>query len=426
MQRNDVRDYLLEFMESGFPERTVRRDLVIKPRTELINTVTGPRRAGKTFYFYQKMGELGKEDSLYLNFEDTRLMDVSFREFREILRLYREVSGKEPSYIFMDEVQNIKGWEHGVRDIYEKQRYGIFLTGSSSKLLSREIATQLRGRALGYLLLPFSFGEFLRAKGIGTSPEISGGKEAKIRNLLMEYLKYGGFPQVVFEEEMKERLLREFAETMLYRDVVERHGIKSIGVAKMLLNHMISGYGREMSINKMYNFMKSQSLSVGKDTVYAYSSYFIDSLSVFFLDRYSEKPRMRESWPKKVYLSDTGLARSADRDVEIGRSMENAVFLALKRLQNKENFEIFYHKNGGEVDFLILNGGKVDRLIQVTYDVEDPDVRKRELGALIKAFRRFGARSIEVITWDEEGTENIEGKVIRFVPLWKFLLRPSI
>ena len=422
MRRNDVRDYLLEFMENDLPDVPVQREMEVRPKKSLINTITGPRRAGKTFYFYQKMREVGKEKALYLNFEDIRLMNVDFRDIREILRIYSELSNSPPVYIFMDEIQNIEGWEHAVRNLYERQEYSIFLTGSSSKLLSREIATELRGRSISHLLLPFSFSEFLRAQGLEINTPVSGDKEAKIRNQLLNYLKYGGFPQIVFEEKMKDRLLSEFAETMLYRDIVERHGIRSINLAKILLGHMMAGYGREFSINSTYNFLKSQSVRVSKDTVYTYASYFLDSLSLFFLNRYSEKVRYRESWPKKIYLSDTGFARTTGKNTETGRLMENAVFLHLKRLQNMYNIRIFYYKNGGEVDFLILKDGRVETLIQVTYSMQDADVRRREIRPLLAASKRFGTKSLLIVTWDEEATERIGEKEIRMIPLWKFLL----
>lgn len=423
MRKSDVRDYLLEFGENELSMKSVPRELEIRPKPELINAITGPRRAGKTFYFYQKIREFGKENSLYLNFEDTRLMGVNFGDVREILRLHYEIAGKEPRYVLMDEIQNIDGWERGVRDIYEMQKYRILLTGSSSKLLSREIATRLRGRSIGYVLLPFSFKEFLTAGEFEVSTDVSGQKEAKIKNMLTEYLKYGGFPQVVFEDEMKDRILSEFTETMLYRDVVERHGIKSIGLAKILLAQMLSSYGREFSINSMYNFLKSQGMKAAKDTVYSYTSYFLDSFSVFFLNRYSEKPKLRESWPKKIYLSDTGFARTTGKKFEIGRLMENAVFLQLKRLQNRYDIEISYYMgSGGEVDFVLTRHGSIEALIQVSYDMDDPAVRKREISPLIKASERLRTKRLYIITWDEKGSETMDGIEIQVIPLWEFLL----
>jgi len=163
MRPHHVADYILEWTKRDIAPG-VERELRVPRRRDKIISIVGPRRAGKTYYFYQLIRE-DRENALYLNFEDTRLIDVDFREMRDLIRIYMEIRGRGPSSIFFDEIQNIESWEKALRELLELQRYNIFVTGSSSKLLSREIATQLRGRTFSYLLLPLSFMEFLRAKG---------------------------------------------------------------------------------------------------------------------------------------------------------------------------------------------------------------------------------------------------------------------
>jgi predicted AAA+ superfamily ATPase len=425
MEISDIRDYLAEF-EHWEPPELVRRGLQAPPSKDHIISIIGPRRAGKTFYLFQEIGELGKEGSLYLNFDDTRLFGIKGKELRDIIRVYIEAFKRPPSSIFLDEVQNVDGWERAVREIFDLRRYCIFVTGSSSKLLSKEIATHLRGRTLSYLLLPFSFGEFLKAKGMGVEGDISKDEASSLRGLLIEYLRYGGFPQIAFLERGsdKERMLKELLDLTLFKDIVERHEVRSLHLISSLFKQLVSNFSSEFSVNGLYNYLKSQGVKVAKDTLYKYLNFFIDSVSLFFIDRYSRKIRVKESWPKKVYLCDTGLALMAGLPDQMGRLMENAAFLHLLReSQRRPLMGINYHKDiNGEVDFVVSEGPKVERLIQVTYASSRSDIGGRELRALAKASEQLGCENLLAITWDFEDSIEIGGKAIGCVPLWKWLL----
>lgn len=379
-------------------------------------------RKGKTYYFYQLIGK-NKEKSLYLNFEDTRLLDVKFKEIRELLRLYSEITETKPYYIFFDEVQNIKGWELSLRELLDTNRYILFVTGSSSKLLSREIATSLRGRTLTYTLLPFSFSEYLNARNISFR-FLSKDDEVDLRKTLREYLVFGGFPDVVLEKE-RERIIKEFYELILFRDIVERHSLRNISLARFLLSFLVQNFSKEVSVNKISNFFKSQGRRFGKNTLYDYIDKLSDSIAIFFLNRYSEKVYIRESWPKKVYLCDTGINRVVRFSEDLGKLMENAVFLELLRRINTQPFvEIYYLKmqNGMEVDFVIKEGTNVRELIQVCYTIDDFETRQRELKGLIKASNELHCEDLLIITWDYEKEEVFKGKRIRLIPLWKWLI----
>jgi len=420
MNRALVRDYIIEYIKKKLPW-LIERELKVKETKRRIVSIIGPRRAGKTYYFYQLIGK-NKEKSLYLNFEDTRLIDVNFREIRDLIRIYKEITANEPEYLFFDEVQNIERWESALREILDTDRYKIFITGSSSKLLSKEIATCLRGRTLTYNLLPFSFSEYLKAKNISTEL-INKDEEVKIKRALKEYLEFGGFPEVVLEKE-KERILREFYDLILFRDIMERHNLRNIGLAKFLLSYFAQNFSKEISVNKILNFFKSQGRKFGKNTLYDYIDKIQDSVAILFLNRYSKKIYIRESWPKKIYLCDTGISKVVRFLPDLGKLMENAVFLELLRRKNKKPLmEVYYLKgNSNEVDFLLKEGMKVKRLIQVCYEIEDITTRGREIKSLINASRDLECKSLEVITWDYEAEEKIKNKRIKFIPLWKWFV----
>jgi hypothetical protein len=422
MNISRVRDYIIESVEKGLPW-LVERHLRVTDTKRRIVSIIGPRRSGKTYYIYQLMKDK-KEESLYLNFEDTRLIDLDFREMRELINIYREVTGREPSHLFFDEVQNIAGWETALREILDMNRYRIFITGSSSKLLSREIATSLRGRTITFTLMPFSFSEFLSVRGISLE-RLSKEKESVIRSTLREYLEYGGFPEVVLEEE-KDRILKEYYDLILFKDIVERHNLRNIGLTRFLLGHFTQNFSKETSINKILNFFRSQGKRFGKNTLYDYVERIQDSVVLFFLNRYSEKVYQRESWPKKVYLCDSGLSRVIRFSPDTGKLMENTVFVELLRRKNRHPLsEVYYFHtpDGREVDFLVKEAQKVVSLLQVCYDPMEPDIRLRELRSLVYTSEQTGCKDLEVITWDYEAEETFKDKRIRFLPLWKWLLK---
>lgn len=416
-----VRDYILEWVGRSFGPG-VERELTVPRRLDRVVSVVGPRRAGKTHYFLQ-LSQKDKLHSLYLNFEDMRLMDVDYKSVRDFVRIFIEISGREPSSIFFDEVQNMTGWERALRTMLDLRKYHLYVTGSSSKLLSKEIATQLRGRTFSYILLPFSFREFLKARNIAVNRDMSLDEAAKLKNILREYLQYGGFPEVVFENVEKERILREYAEVILYKDIVERHGLKNIGLARFLLSFFLQNFSREFSVNKVYRSF--QLGRVGKDTVYTYVDKLQDSVAIFFLRRYSASIYVRESWPKKAYICDTGLTVAMRFSADMGKLMENAVFLELLRRTNRNPFlELFYWKDtsGGEVDFVIKNGAQVEELVQVTHVAEGGELEKRELRPLIKAAETIGCNNLTIITWDYDDVLSFGGFSVKCVPLWRYLL----
>ena len=427
MNIEEIREYLIDFQKKELPHLIEREMFVVE--TKKIKSLIGPRRAGKTFFMYQKIEELikkgtEKENILYLNFEDPRLMDIQFKEIKEIIKLHWQLypkSIKKDLYIFIDEPQNINNWEIAARALHDDS-FNVYLSGSSSKLLSKDIATSLRGRTISFIVLPFSFREFLKMKNMDFDIKRIGSKEKSILlNLLDEYLEYGGFPEVIEEQnlETKLKIINEYFDLIVYKDVVERYKIKNTQLIKWLIKALTASFSKEFSVHKLYSILKSKGLKLSKNTLYSYLTMLEDSMFVFFAPKFKHSIRKRELLINKAYLADLGFAKLAETSKDKGKKMENAVFLELKR---KPSYEIFYWSNGKEeVDFVIKNG-KIKQLIQVCYDIDDYETKKREIKAILKASRELKCGNLLVITGDKEDKEKINGKTVKYIPLLKWLL----
>jgi len=417
-----------DFQELELP-KLIERDLRIKVDLPIKRAVSiiGPRRAGKTFFMFQLIGELLKDDVeksrvLYVNLESDLLIGCTVEDLRNMLNIFYEIypeNKKQKVYLFLDEVQNVPMWERFVRSIIDSEEIQVFISGSSSKLLSMEIATSLRGRTLSYYIYPFSFKEFLRAKGFKIGKYLSSSQKSILLNLLQKYIR-GSYPEAVLFEEEKEKILKEIFDVTIYRDIIERFKVKNIRTLRLLVKGLVSS--THFSIHKFYNHLKSLGIRVSKNTIYNYVEYFSDSLVLYTLRKYSRSYKKMEQVIPKIYLIDNGLL--IINGVEnTSRLLENLVFSELVKKGFTPNSDLFYFdSNNKEVDFVIKRGGKVRQLIQACYDVEDFNTKDREMSALIKASEKLGCDDLIVITWDYEGTEKYADKEIKFLPLWKWLL----
>ena len=421
-----MRKYLLDKKEEIKEMKVKKRKIEFPETKNFIISVIGPRRAGKTYSIFNliKKKKLKDEDYLFINFEDDEICEMKRKEIRKVIFYHQEIYGREPEYLFFDEIQNLERWESFVYSLFEKKRYFIFITGSSSKLLSEEIATQLRGRSLTILVLPFSFKEFLQVKGLHVKTKILlSYEESKIKNLLRLYLKEGGFPDIVLTSINREEYFRDYINLVVFRDIVERYKIRDIGLIKMFVRFAISSFSKEFSIHKIYRTFKSMNVKVSKKTLYRYADMLEDAQFCFFLRKFSFSERESLLSIPKVFLNDPGIAnygRTTKFDEEIGKLMENAVFLELKR----KKLETFYWRDyqGNEVDFVVKEGLKVKQLIQVTYANDRDEIREREIKDLMKSSELLKCKDLLCITWDYEGEEKIKGKKVKFVPLWKWLM----
>ena len=416
----------------GLKPEIVEREIRLPTDFEKVITLYGPRRSGKTYLFYQTIRQLEKagvsaKKMLYINFEDERILPFSKDDWEILLEaffeLYPENVG-EKIYLFLDEAQEAPYWDKFVRRMSEKKEFVIFLTGSSSKLLSKEIATSLRGRAISYFLTPYSFCEALSARGLKTRANIEHSPERHlIKKEFSNYLKFGGFPETIDKEDaVKIRILQEYFELVFYRDIVERHKIRNYTLMKELMRYLVNNFASLFSIMGYYNLLKASGQKIGKDTVWEYVSWLEDVNFVKFVQFYDYSIKRRAVNPKKMYCIDTGLitAVASQFSENKGRYLENAVYLELVRREK----EIFYWKDdaGREVDFLLTQRGKPQQLIQVASSIEDNKVKERELAPLLSAAERFKIDDCLILT-DDQSAEISSGRLkIQVRPIWSWLL----
>lgn len=414
-----------DFQEVELP-KIVERDISIDidlPIKRVISII-GPRRAGKTYLMFQIIKNLlsrgvEKNRVLYVNFESDLLIGCNSEDLRKMIEIFYEIYPENKNrkvYLFFDEVQNILNWEKFVRAVIDGENSQICISGSSSKLLSKEISTQMRGRTIPYHVYPFSFKEFLKAKDFKIDRYPSSSQKANVLNLLKRYLN-GSYPETVFFEQEKEKILKEILDVTIYRDIIERFKVKNVKVLRLLLKGLISS--THFSIHKFYNYLKSLGIKVSKNTIYSYTEYFLDSLILHMLRKYSESYKEIEQTSPKIYFVDNGLLAINGID-NLGRFMESVVFLELIR-RNPNGGLFYFSMNNKEVDFVLKRRGKT-QLMQVCYSVNDFNTKERELSALAKASEELKCKDMTVVTWDYENVEKYKNKRIKFVPLWKWLV----
>lgn len=411
-----------DFFEKDLNVR--KRDINIPLNSNKIVTLVGVRRSGKTFILYDLVNQLRKqidnENIIYINFEDDRLFGLKADGLGLLIDAYFEMYPQkrdEKIYLFLDEIQEVEGWEKFVRRIYDTLNAQIFITGSSSRMFSKELASALRGRTITYEIFPLSFKEYLNFKDIDINL-YSSKSLSFIKNAFEMYLKEGGFPEIVFEEDkdIKLRILRDYVDLIIYRDIIDRYNIKNLSLLKFLVKYTFSNPATLLSFNKLYNELKTLGFKLSKDTLFDYFSYLTDAYALFTVPifRSSVKEEIRN--PKKVFIVDNGFNYifNTSFSEEYSKLYENLVFLQLR----KKYGEIYYFKEKQEVDFFIPQD---NILINVSYKIDDQKILNREISALKEAMKKYNITQSHLITSDEE--KEIEG--IKVMPLWKFLLNFS-
>ena len=422
--KETIRTILYSWMERELP-KVIPRDVSIESYINMVPrkivAITGFRRVGKTYLIYDVIKKLQGErnDIVYINFDDERIPERT--EFlTDLIPAMIELFGKLPKYLFLDEIQNMPGWSKWVRRIHDTEDMRIILTGSSSKLSSRELPTELRGRCIEVPLFPLSFQEFLRFRNADINMDLVSyvsKEKSRLLSLLMEYLEYGGMPEIVLAEKARRLdILQEYYRTVLMRDVVERYGVKNEESLKAMVRLLLNS--TSYSISKLYNTLKSLNYHVGKSTLLNYVGYIESSYFIYSVPIFSYKIKEQLQYPRKVYFIDNGFlkALSTKFSKDMGRFMENLVAVELLHRES----EIYYWKDyqQREVDFVVKEGEKVKELIQVTYASGRDEIDRRELRALERAAEELGCKRKTVITWDYE-----EDGEVRFVSLWKWLLQ---
>jgi uncharacterized protein len=405
-------------------ERIIERDIdnqqiktfIAKPN---VLAILGIRRCGKSIFSWLL---LKGEKFGYVNFFDERLSGLKAEELNKILQAFYELYGNDVEYFVFDEIQKVPGWERFISRLRTSNK--IIITGSNSDLLRGDLATFLTGRHIDVQLLPFSFKEYLHVTGVALEEnwEYSTSSIATVKRTLVEYMEKGGFPEVgKFGSATLSGIYRDIIEN----DVIGHHKIRNTQCLRELAKFLISNSGKEVTFNKL------KALGI-KDThtVSKYAGYISDSYLVFLLERFSYKLKEQFKAPKKVYCIDSGLAGNVAFKLskDPGRLMEDVVFIELlrRKLYWRSDWELYYWKDyrGREVDFVVKAAESVQQLVQVTYASAKNDVEARELEAFEVAASELNCQNLLVVTWDYEDSKMIGDKTVKFVPLWKWLLKP--
>lgn len=391
-------------------ERALERDFRFPHLPQKIKVAIGMRRVGKTHCLLQKINALlahealNIEQILYLNLEDDRLLPCSQAQLCDLIdafyTLYPE-NHDRVCYLFLDEIQNVEEWPLLIRRLFDSKKVQIYLSGSSSKLLSKEIHTSLRGRAIAAEVWPFSFLETLKTGSLNFTDQLLGQKQLDIlRQQLRVYLAHGGFPEVLADHlEQRRQVLQDYVNVTVMRDVIERHDITNITLIKYMIKHLLRNVGSPFAINKFYNDLKTQGLSAAKNTLYDYLDYIEDAYLIFALPLYSESIRKTQVNPRKIYAVDSGLvnAYTFSQSTNYGHLFENLIYLELRR--QKHEIYYFLTQDRYEVDFLTINPEGQMKLYQVVWDVTNEKTLQREMRALMAAKEELGVDG-ELVTPD--------------------------
>ncbi len=402
-----------------------------------VTAVIGMRRAGKTTFLHQlrqKKIERGVpgEAIPYVNFEDERLTDLKANQLgfliEEHRRRFPDLYSSETVTWSFDEIQVVPGWERFVRRLKDSSRCEVLVTGSSAALLSREVATALRGRAWEVPIYPFRFSEALRFQGKEIPPDpgfLTSAQRAWIEHDFMKWLVTGGFPEAQsLDIASRHQLLRDYVDVAMLRDVVERHEVRNVTGLRWLVRHLLGNAAAPFSVEKCYASFKSQGIAISKNTVHQLLTHLEDCflVRIVWMEAASERQRMIN--PRKVYPVDQGFIPLFDRSGKgnTGHALETAVLIELER----RRFDVTYIRtpSGYEVDFLARDpeGNKV--LIQVCADASDPDTADRELRALHEAGKQHPSAKKRLLILTRDGAPAVTATDVIVQTAYEWMLNP--
>lgn len=428
---NTLKEIILDFqenkLETGVPRRL--KTVLVKGKATVC---IGVRRSGKSTFMFQVMKDLlengiSRQNILYLNFFDDRLHGLQHEPLSIIpeayFSIYPEKKNSEKVYCFFDEIQALSGWEPFVDRLMRTENCEIYITGSSAQMLSREIATQMRGRALSWEMFPFSFLEFLDTKGIGHSSSLSTKKRLLVQKAFEEYWQSGGFPEVIgLDKFLRIKIHQEYFNTLLFRDLIERHDVSHPRAVTDLAHRLMDNITSLYSINKLTGYLKSLGHKAPKSKVSDYLEWFEDAYFLFTVRIFDASLTRARSNPKKIYCVDHSMVISVCSGILVnsGHLLENLMFIALRRV----NQNIFYYKtrSGLEVDFIIQQQDHSRMIIQVCESLVEPQTRKREVAALAEAMQELDLTTGTIVTRSEEEQISVEPGMIDVIPAWRFLL----
>jgi len=386
----------------------------------LIKVVLGPRRAGKSVFSLMLLKD---RPFMYFNFDDEILSNMGGVSTDELMKELHAAYGGDVKTILFDEIQNLPSWELFANRLH-RAGYNLVLTGSNAQLLSKELATHLTGRHMPIEILPFDFNEFLRAKKFVVNQEYASlpRQRGELLHLAEDYLLNGGFPEVAVNNVDSKDYLDVLLDASLFKDVVKRHRVKFSTQIGNLAAHLVNNFANLYTARKLLEALNLKSVT----TIEKYIDYLEEAYLIFSLLRYSPKSLERIKSPRKVYVVDNGFvgAKAIQHSPDKGKLMENLVFTELVKRGVKPNKDLFYYKtrNNREVDFVIKKGAEITELIQVCYDLTNPETEQREIKALVEASNELKVEKLTVLTWDEKREVERSGLTIQVKPLWEWLL----
>ncbi|PIN80024.1 hypothetical protein COV11_04795 [Candidatus Woesearchaeota archaeon CG10_big_fil_rev_8_21_14_0_10_30_7] len=408
-QRNDLE---IMFEKEKIVERTHKNYVEQFLKHPNIIAILGVRRSGKSTFSFMLSKQL-KEKIGYLNFDDERLLEFKTNDFEKVLQAFYELYG-DVKTIILDELQNVKGWELFVNRLRRTKK--VIITGSNSNLLSGELSTHLTGRYVDFTLYPFSFKELVKLPNNTYLTE----NIAKIRNELKNYVEESGFPEF---KKFGSKIIIKIYEDIINKDCLRRYNIKNQQTFRELAKYLITNFSQEFTYSKLSKIFGIKDVHTTKN----YVNYLCEAFLFIVINQFSTKLKQHSIAPKKIYSIDHSFGNFIGFKLSDNKGFfyENIVCVELFRKQSVNSaMEVYYWKNikKEEVDFVIKQKNKIKQLIQVCYDISNPNTKKREITSLLKASEELKCTDLLIISSDFEDEEKIEGKTIKYVPLWKWLL----
>jgi uncharacterized protein len=414
--------------ETTLPELLPRDALADTPAPGKgpIIAVVGPRRAGKTYHVFQRIERLisakvPRDEILFLDFEDYRLKSFKPDDISTIFEAFQRLTGKHPRYLFFDEIQQAPDWSRLLRTLHNQRRYSITVTGSNSSLLTREIATELRGRYQDVLLMPFSFREYLKFKKVDFSAAtLHSSRRGSVSGAFHEWLFNGGYPEIcaLTDNIARRRLLQNYYETVFYRDIIDRYGVKARDLLDGIMSAVLNGSGELFSVSAYAAHLTRSGISGSKRSIASYLRYLQEAFFLISSEKFSWSARKRIMNPEKVYLADTGFnLLSITGSDNRGKLLETAVAGEFFR----KGLKTCYYKDKRECDFIVMDESRPKSAWQVCWNLDEKN-EKRELSGLIESMTALKIDHVGIITYDRRGSITAEGLKIPLVPALDWFL----
>ena len=429
MQLRSIFQSVIALHQEELPLRLKDRKQHLPINKDCIVTVTGIRRCGKSSLLSLTVNRLLQsgvrpEQILYIGFDDERFVSMQTADFDDILQAYREMYPTQPLkdvYMFFDEIQLIEGWELFVLRVFKNYCKHIYITGSTAKMLSGEMASALRGWPDEYREYPLSFDEYLDFKDVKANRFTEDGA-AVLASEFKHYCKEGGFPQVVLADVATEKIkiLQSYFNTMLFRDMIEHYGISaSPSVVRYFLKRVMNNITKPTSVNNIYNELKSQGMRVSKDSLYQWLDYACNIFLLRKVPKYTQSIVKQNLSPAKYYIADFAMRNAIllPQSDDEGKALENIVYMTLERDLGEED-QVFYFNETVECDFVVVKADHVEQLIQVCWQLDDNNL-SREVEGLVAASSYTGCKKCTIVTYNQQRTIDHDGLSIDVVPVWK-------